>query len=109
MAELLRSLVEWAREQELSPWIAVWLAAGWVLLRFLSAIGSLVSRTAGGLFSHYGSLVQALEKQIEEAKLENIRLKTDIIEREEHIARLLVLVEAKRDEIDRLNADNGPP
>lgn len=98
MPEIIRAAIEWAREQHLSPWAAVWLFAGYLSLRLLAMIGAAVSKTASGLFSHYNSMIQTLERQVEVAKHECAAAKSALVDMQHELEQqraIVVLLRSK--------------
>jgi hypothetical protein len=68
MIDLLRGALEWFREHGVTPWIVLWLAGGFLVLRFLGMVGAAVNRTAQGLWAHYSEAVRMLEEQRDDAR-----------------------------------------
>jgi hypothetical protein len=77
MTELLTGLVDWSREHGVTPWIAVWLAFGFLGLKFLGMVGVAVNRAAAGLWTHYSETLRVLEDQRDEARREVAALKAE--------------------------------
>lgn len=113
MVELLKGAIEWAREQNVSPWSAIWLIGGYLSLRLLAMVGSALSRTASGLFAHYNGVISSLEKRNESQQHELVAVKAELADRLRDIAQLQALITLLRERIDMLNTDrvirSNPP
>lgn len=70
MTELLRGIVEWARENSVSPLVAAWLVAGWLGIRLLTLLGHAVSKAATSMWSRYAELLTKVEKELTETRRE---------------------------------------
>jgi hypothetical protein len=108
MIELIRGAVEWAREQDVSPWTAIWLIVGYMGLRLLSMVGHALTRTASGLFAHYNGVISTLEKRIESQQHELASLKAELAERNRELVQSQQVNSLLHERLNLINAERRP-
>lgn len=101
MEEVIR-LLEWARENNISPWAVVWVVAGYLVLRLLEKLGRAVSKTASGLFAHYSSTIKSLEQQAEASKLEAAAAKAQLVDTARELVQAQALIELLRERVNEV-------
>lgn len=102
MTEIIRSLIDWAREQHLNPWAGLWIVIGYGALRLFAMIGGALSKTASGLFEHYTGMFNLLEHQAEKARKEVIATKAELADAKQELDKMHTLVSELRNDIAAL-------
>lgn len=101
MIDIIKSALEYARDEGVSPLIVAWLAFGFLGLRLLAMIGGAVSRTASSVWSRYNEMLRVLELQLSEARREMASVKAELVDRERELERSESINALLRDQLER--------